>query len=283
MKLSIFTVATPDLTPEQLAASAQKAGLDGIEWRYKEVPEGLRNETPSFWGNNLCSITPGGGDEHLAHFKNVAERYGLTSLSVTPYLTAGDVEGTEKVLAAANKIGAKFIRLGGAIYNRTRSYRELFAESQAYFKNVEPLCKQYGIKGLIETHHGTIIASASAAYRLCEKFDPDYIGVLYDPGNMVYEGFENYRMGLEILGPYLAHVHIKNGGWLQTSELEADGSLKWKSDSMPLKQGMVPWKQVLDDLKFVDYNGYLGLEDFSKEYSSDEMLQQFANYIRELM
>ncbi|MDB5052460.1 MAG: Xylose isomerase domain protein barrel [Bacilli bacterium] len=282
MKLSIFTVATPDFTPEQLAASAQKAGLNSIEWRYKEVPKELKDDKPSFWGNNRCSITPDGGDEHYAQFKKITEQYGLTSLSVTPYLTAGDVEGTEKVLYAAQKIGAQFIRIGGASYDRKRTHRELFEQSLAYMTEVQPLCKRYGIKGLLETHHGTIAASASAAYQLCAKFDPDYIGVLYDPGNMVHEGFENYRMGMEILGPYLAHVHIKNAVWLQTPDLETDGSTKWKAVWKPLLQGIVPWKQVLEDLEFVGYDGYLGLEDFSGEYASDEMMQRFADYIRSL-
>lgn len=283
MKLSVFTVATPDLTPEKLAVTAKEAGIDGIEWRYKEVPEAIRGDKPSFWGNNRSTISPDGGDEHLAHFKQVTEANGLTLLSVTPYLTAGDVEGTEKVLVAAQKLGAKFIRIGSTSYDRTHTYQELYEQTQIYLKNVEPLCKQYGIKGLIETHHGTITASASAARHMVDSFNPDQIGVLYDPGNMVHEGFENYRMGMELLGPYLAHVHIKNAGWLPTSELESDGSILWKADWKPMKAGMVPWKLILEDLKFVGYDGYLGLEDFSLEYDSREMLIQFVTYMRSLL
>jgi sugar phosphate isomerase/epimerase len=283
MKLSVFTVATPDLTPEELAAAAKEAGIDGIEWRYKDVSEENRNEKPSFWRNNLCSISPDGGDEHLAHFKQLTEQNGLTILSVTPYLNSVDVEGTEKVLAAAQKLGARFIRIGSTSYDRTRTYHELYEETQTYLKNVEPLCKQYGIKGLIEIHHGTITASASAARHIVDSFNPDHIGVIYDPGNMVYEGFENYRMGMELLGPYLAHVHIKNAGWLPTSELEDDGSIKWKAEWKPMKEGMVPWKLILDDLKFVRYDGYLGLEDFSTQYESRELLKQFVTYMRSLL
>jgi sugar phosphate isomerase/epimerase len=283
MKLSIFTVATPDLTPEQLALAAKEAGIDGIEWRYKDVPESIRNDKPSFWGNNRSTILPDGGDDHLVHFKQVTELNGLKILSLTPYLTAGDVEGTEKVLIAAQKLGVPFIRIGSTTYDRTRTYNELFEHTMTYLKNVEPLCKRYGIKGLIETHHGTITASASAARHVVEPFNPDHIGVLYDPGNMVHEGFENYRMGMELLGPYLAHVHVKNAGWVPTLEHESDGSVQWEASWKPIKQGIVPWKLVIDDLKFVGYDGYLGLEDFSLEYETPEMLRQFVAYMRSLL
>ncbi|GIX08239.1 MAG: hypothetical protein KatS3mg115_2642 [Candidatus Poribacteria bacterium] len=46
-------------------------------------------------------------------------------------------------------------------------------------------------------------------------FRPEQVGVIHDAGNMVHEGFENYQMGCELLGPYLAHVHVKNAAWVR--------------------------------------------------------------------
>jgi hypothetical protein len=68
------------------------------------------------------------------------------------------------------------------------------------------------------------------------------------------------------LTPEQLAASAQKAGWQQTAELETDGSLRWKTDWMALQLGMVPWKQVLEDL------GY-----------SQEMLQQFADYMRELM
>ena len=45
----------------------------------------------------------------------------------------------------------------------------------------------------------TISCSAGLAHRLVNGFDPDHIGVLFDPGSMVHEGYESYRMGMELL------------------------------------------------------------------------------------
>jgi sugar phosphate isomerase/epimerase len=279
MKLSVFTVATPELSPEELAAAAKSAGIQGIEWRFKETTQEVIDQPPSFWGNNRSTISPSGGDAELDSFKRATERHGLVTVSVTPYLQAGDLEGTEKVLRAARYMGASYIRLGVPGYDRSKPFNELFDLARAYLKAAEALCKQYEVKGLIEIHHGTIAASASGARRLCEGLDPSWIGVLFDPGNSVHEGFENYRMSLELLGPYLAHVHVKNAKWKVTGRLE-DGSASWACDWDGLKEGMVSWRQVIEDLIAVGYDGYLGIEDFSKQFAdSQSMLNHFSDYI----
>ncbi|NEW06923.1 sugar phosphate isomerase/epimerase [Paenibacillus sp. SYP-B3998] len=280
MKLSVFTVATPDLTPEALAKAAQSAGIDGIEWRYKEIPADAVGEQPSFWRNNLCSIDPQASDEELERFRVLAKEHGLVNLSVTPYLNCGDIAGTERVMQVAKKVGASFIRVGVPAYDESRNYNDLYAEAVNYLHHVQELSQQYGVKGLLETHHKTIAPSAGLVHRIISGFNPDYVGVLHDAGNMVHEGFENYRMGLELLGPYLTHVHIKNAGWAPTGE--AQGSIKlWKSDWSPLDEGIVNWKQLLDVLKAVGYEGYLGIEDFSGQYGSSEMLLNYAKKVKQ--
>ncbi len=283
MKLSVFTVSTPELDPGEIAAAAKQAGIHGIEWRYKETPEAVSAEKPSFWGNNRSTISPAGGEEELGRFKRAAERNGMKTISVTPYLQVGDLEATEQVLRAAQYLGASFIRVGVPGYDRSKPFTELFEQAKAYLKKAEALCKKYRIKGLVEIHHGTLAASASGARRLVEDLDPRFIGVLFDPGNSVYEGFENYRMSLEILGPYLAHVHVKNAEWKVKGTSE-DGSAIWQCDWAGLREGMVPWKQVIADLVAVGYDGYLGVEDFSKQFpDSADMLTHFAEYTRGIL
>ncbi|WP_248929810.1 sugar phosphate isomerase/epimerase family protein [Paenibacillus hamazuiensis] len=279
MKLSVFTVVTPDLTPEELGQAAKEAGLDGIEWRFKEIPEAVKDEQPSFWRRNLCSIDPGATDEELEKFAKVAADHGLETVSVTPYLTVGDLAATERVMQVAQKLGARMIRVGVPGYNRTANYNDLYEQAVRYLHDVQDMSKQYGIKSLVETHHMTIAPSAGLAHRLVSGFDPEWIGVLFDPGNMIHEGFENFRMGLELLGPYLAHVHIKNTGWEKGGRRE-DGTVIWQSKWEPIDEGIVPWGQVFEDLKSVGYDGYIGVEDFSGRYSSRELLKRFAEQVR---
>ncbi|UJF36230.1 sugar phosphate isomerase/epimerase family protein [Paenibacillus hexagrammi] len=280
MKLSVFTVSTPDLTPDQMAQAAKAAGIDAIEWRYKDIPEDAVNEKPSFWRNNLCSIDPKLSDEELEPFKQAAAAHQLSTLSVTPYLACGDVAGTERVMQVAKQLGAGFIRVGVPAYDGSSNYNELFAGAVQYLHHVEELSQQYGIKGLVEIHHKTIAPSAGLAHRLVSGFSPERIGVLHDAGNMVHEGFENHRMGLELLGPYLAHVHVKNARWAPAGQSDR-GITLWASDWAPIDEGIVNWHELLVDLKAIGYDGYLGIEDFSGQFDSREMLHNFAAKVRE--
>lgn len=280
MKLSVFTVATPDLTPEQLVVTAKEAGLNGVEWRFAEVPEAAANDKPSFWGNNLCTLNPESTAQELLHYKQITEEQGLEIVSLTPYLNVDDLEATEQVFRSAALLGAKTIRVGVARYDGTVPYPELFGRTSRYLKEAERMAKQYGVKGLVETHHATIAPSAGLAYRLVSACDPDHIGVLYDPGNMIHEGYEHFKMGMELLGPYLAHVHVKNTAWARNGSRE-DGTARWQSAWAPLAEGIVSFKEVFEYLRAVRYEGYLGIEDFSGQYASGEMLREFVRFVRE--
>ncbi|MFB5677920.1 sugar phosphate isomerase/epimerase family protein [Paenibacillus terreus] len=282
MKLSVFTVATPELTPEQLADAAKAAGLNGVEWRYREVPPDAADEQPSYWRNNRCSIDPRLSGEELLKLREITVSRGLKVAGLMPYLQVGDLEAAEQAFYAASQLGAELIRVGVAGYDGTTPYPGLYDKTVKYLKEVEVLAKRYGIKGLVETHHRTIAPSASLAYRLVSGCNPDYIGVLYDPGNMVYEGYEPFQLGMELLGPYLAHVHIKNAAWKQEGR-RADGTARWSAGWSPLEEGMIDYTEVLQALKAIRYEGYLGIEDFSGQYDSRQLLKAFADFVRERM
>lgn len=286
MKLSVFTVATPDLTPSELVKAAAKAGIDGVEWRYKGIPPQEEAKAPSFWGRNLASINPAGTIDEIHAIRELTIQEGLVPIALVPYLSVTDLASTEQAFEAARALGASMMRVGVPSYNRTETYQDLHQKAIQYLSAVEEMARSYGVKALVETHHMTIAPSASLAYRLVSTFDPDHVGVLYDPGNMVYEGYENYRMGLELLGPYLAHVHVKNAVWTekqQSSEHNRFSEKEYACTWSKVQSGVVTWSQVLRDLIAVRYEGYLGVEDFSQSHSSQEMLQNFAQYMKSLL
>lgn len=281
MKFSVFTVMAPDTTPEQMIQYLKETGYDGVEWRYIETPESMKNDPVSFWGNNLCTLSPEMTNDELTRLLHLTKTSGIEVISVTPYLTVGDLAATEQVLQVAEKLGASSIRVGVPGYDRTKNYHSLFKEARNYLNEVEQMCKQYGVKGLVETHHLTIAPSAGLAHRLVDGFNPDHIGVLYDPGNMVHEGYENYRMGLELLGDYLAHVHVKNAHW-EISQKHDDGTVDWAVDWSPIEKGVVDWKQVIADLKAVGYDQTIGMEDFSGVYNTKEAMQHNIDWVKKL-
>jgi sugar phosphate isomerase/epimerase len=291
MKLSVFTVAVPDLNAAELASAAAAAGIEGIEWRFRGIPEDALSEQPSFWRNNRCSIDPDRWQEQVPAFREAAAVHGRQAIALVPYLSCGDLPAAEQAFHAASKLGASMMRVGVPGYDRTTAYPELYAKAVRYLNEVQDMAKQYSIKAVVETHHQTIAPTASLAHRLVQSLDPEHVGVLYDPGNMVHEGYENHRMGLELLGPYLAHVHVKNAGWYvkeagNTGDRAASSpssgsdlplSTSWQCHWAPLTEGMVDWVQMVRDLRAVGYDGYYGIEDFSGVLQSKVMLQHFAD------
>ncbi|HLX64257.1 MAG TPA: sugar phosphate isomerase/epimerase family protein [Planctomycetota bacterium] len=72
--------------------------------------------------------------------------------------------------------------------------------------------------------------------------------VNYDPANMLEHGAV---AGVEILAPYIVHTHAKD---------------KHPKTGRPtVGQGAVPWKDYLNALKQIGYNGWYMLEDESNE------------------
>jgi sugar phosphate isomerase/epimerase len=130
----------------------------------------------------------------------------------------------------------------------------------------------------VEIHHGTICPSASSAYRLVSHFDPEAIGVIYDPGNMVFEGFEDYRLGIELLGPYLAHVHIKNAAYT----IPEKGGV-WIPCWAPLEDGVVNFTWLFTALQEAGYDGWLSMEDFSEARPSGEELRHNYDFIQDTL
>ena len=65
----------PDLTPEEAVQEIKDAGYDGVEWRVTRVPDEVKGEEPSFWGNNLCTLAP--TEEEARRARRISEEAGL--------------------------------------------------------------------------------------------------------------------------------------------------------------------------------------------------------------
>jgi len=272
MKVGVFTVGLPDLTPEEAVRELKYAGYDGVEWRVTRVPEEARGEEFTFWGNNLCTLAPTEEEAHRA--RRISEEAGLEIPGLGTYVAVGDLEAADEAMRFAVTAGASQVRVGAGAPDG-RPYKELFASAREFLAGVEELVRSHGVKALIEVHHRTICPSASLAHRLVSVFDPDLVGVILDPGNMAQEGFENYRIGAELLGPYLAHVHIKNSAF----ERPAGGGV-WEPRWAPLEDGVVDFGLVFEALEHVGYDGWLVMEDFSGVRPSREALRYNLEFVR---
>jgi sugar phosphate isomerase/epimerase len=204
---------------------------------------------------------------------------GLAIPAIASYVQAADLENVERVLRGTAALGVPMARIQVPRYNGQGSYVALWESARRDYREVERVARAHGVKALVEIHHETIVPSASAARRFLDGFDPESVGTIYDPGNMVWEGHEQYRLGLETLGPYLAHVHAKNSAWRQTGQ-RADGSLDWEAEWAPLDKGIVDLHELFAALRAVGYDGWISVEDFTTDPPLSERVRKNLEYLR---
>ncbi len=277
-KYAVFTVMCPESDLEETAALASSVGLDGLEWRVtKKAKEPI--EEVSYWGANRSTVDIDDADADLARAKAIADRHGLAMPILGTYVRCDELSVVETAMRAGAAAGCRKLRVGPPSYDGSRPYQELFEEAVRNFEAVAALARKYEVQACVEMHMGNITPSAGLAHRLVSNFDPREIGVIFDPGNMVIEGFENYQLGLELLGPYLSHVHAKNCLWEQAGE--EDGVAKWSWKMAAVKRGQADWATITAALKKVGYEGWLSFEDFS-EGDTKAKLSDGLSYLKGL-
>lgn len=277
MKYAVFTVSTPSMTPEEVAPRLKEYGYDGIEWRVideKPNPPGM-----GFWHGNKSTVPFSKLEANAPRIRQLAEENGLEMPALGTYVPASSLEDVETAMRGAVALGIKRLRINVARYDASESFMPLWKRDREHYNRVAELARKYSVQALIEIHHRSVCPSASAARMYVEGMDAQHVGVIHDVGNMVYEGFENYRMGLEMLGDYLAHVHVKNARWFP-EKYRQDKSLIWKCDAAPLHKGIADIRDLFEALKAVGYDGWITVEDFSVERPLDDRLKENLAFLK---
>ncbi|MCE5323318.1 sugar phosphate isomerase/epimerase [bacterium] len=256
-KYAASTVMMPEFRPEQAARILKELGYDGVEWRVHALPVVPEKVLQS----NLATLNIETIIKDAADIRSLCHDNGLDIIGLGTYLSYKFLDEIEMCMEAAKIMDCPSIRVSPPLYSGSLNYNDLFEEAIEGYEKVEGLAKQYKVRANVEIHNGNICSSASLAYKFVSNFDPDYVGVIYDPGNMVCEGYENWQLGLELLGPYLSHVHVKNMAWVEHKK--TDNERVWRTSAAPMNEGFVPWRWVMHVLDKVGYEGWLSLEDFS--------------------
>jgi sugar phosphate isomerase/epimerase len=273
VKFAVFTASTPDWSPTEATQILAAQGWDGIEWRITDQADA---DEPGFWAGNRATWPLSGLEESVPSIAAITRDAGLSFSGLGGYARCDNHEDVERMLAATAALGAARVRV---TMPRTDSgeYSALFAAARADLSWIASRAAAHGVQALIELHHETITASASAARRLVDGLDPARVGVIHDLGNLVIEGFE--EGGLDILGPYLAHVHVKNVRWVPLAAGE-DGVVAWHHEWATLRAGQADVFGYLASLVRHGYDGWITVEDFSTELPLEERTADNLAFLR---
>lgn len=298
MKHSVFTVVLPELTIEEQTRAMAEWGYQGVEWRVANSPMEYQPGQPfNFWNNRVEDIWVGALVKEAPRLRRLAEENGLETVSLAGYSQCSDVKAMEALCEGCEITGARFFRVHVTRYDGKVSYNTLYEEAVRDLERVAKMAAEHGVRACLELHPGTIHPSAAMAHRLLSHFDPKCVGVIYDAGNLSNEGYEETKMGLELLGEYLAYLHVKDGGWLRTGE-GAESQLGqalsardeeyvgpprgWRWEVGRPGEGLANWPKVMKALKVLGYDGWFSNEDFREEPATEEKLRQDMEYLRML-
>ena len=276
MKFSVFTASTPDWEPEQAAQLLAAQGWHGIEWRITDQAEAL---TPGFWAGNRSSWPLTGLEASVPEIARITAAAGLEFSGIGGYARCDDHDNVERMLAATAALGARQVRVTMPPLG-SGDYRALFAGARTDLEWVATRAAEHGVKALVELHHRTITSSASAAIRLVDGLDPAAVGVIHDLGNLVIEGHEDFLAAFQMLGPYLAHVHVKNALWRASVEKGSDSSVTWQNEWASLRDGQADVEAYFTALSDHGYDGWVTVEDFSTELPLAERTADNLAYLR---
>lgn len=279
MKYAVFSVSMPEYAPDAAVTRLKELGYDGIEWRV--IDQAPDAQGADFWARNRATLPFSTFEKDAPVWKALTEAAGLAMPGLGTYVRCDHPDAVESAMRGAVAMGVPQLRVTVPQYDGSEPFLPLWERSQAQYRDVAELARSHGVKALLELHHRTLTPSASAARRFLDGCDPDHVGVIHDIGNMPYEGYETPRMGLEVLGDYLAHVHVKNARWFPTKYRE-DGTLEWKCDWAPLHKGVIDLRLLFTALRAVGYDGWIGVEDFSTVTPLDQRLTANLAYLKQI-
>lgn len=280
MKFAVFTVSIPDYTPEEAVTKIKESGYDGVEWRVIDQDPG--HAGGGFWSANKATIPLTSLETEAPRVRKLTEDADLEMPSIGTYVSCEDLAETDAAMRGAKTLGVPKLRVRVPNYNGTDPFMPIWERAREQYKGVAELAARNDIQALIELHHRSITPSASSARLFLEGLDPAHVGVIHDAGNMVHEGYETHRLSLEMLGPYLSHVHVKNARWFPVKYLK-DRTVEWKCDWAPIHKGIIDIRALFRALTAVGYDGWIGLEDFSTERPLDDRLRENLAYLKAIV
>lgn len=276
MKFSIATISLPTLSIADCVTNVRAAGFGGIEWRVEPRRGSIPDATPAhpFLKDNRATIPL--KVSAAADVARDTRAAGLEVVGLGTYIEVGDTETLRVACAMATEAQVPQIRLQAPRISRTHQrYSVLFEQTVTFFAEIEAAARDAGIRALLEIHHNTICSSAALAHRVVSRFDPAHVGVIYDLGNLVFEGYEAHEIALDLLGDYLGHVHLKNAAHFRSPGGD------WKPGWTPLENGEVDVPATLELIHRHGYTGWVSVEDMSLDRPPEVTLNHNATQLRQ--
>jgi sugar phosphate isomerase/epimerase len=234
------------------------------------------------------TLRPGGhiAPENAADLAGAAKAVramGLDVPMITTNVTAADEPYAGDIFRAAAAADVRQIKLGYWAYRGFGQIQAQLDETRRKLDGLEALAGECGVQANVHIHCDDVMsADAAIVYLLLQGRDRTRVGAYVDPGHMTVEGGgSGWRMGLDLLSPWVNLVAVKSMAWTHQYD-PALAQERWDWQQVPLRQGLVPWPEVFRYLHQIGYDGVVSLHSEYqgsrswRDLSLEELLAQSA-------
>jgi len=251
---------------EKTAQTLANMGFDGIDLTVRPGGHVLPEEV----------------EKGLPEAVKIAESKGLTVPMITTGVVDAEDDYSEQIFASAEECNVEYLKLGYWHYEGFGKIKSQIDFARKKLEGIEKLCQKYNVCAAIHIHSGDCLsASPAVVYMLLDGFNPKYLGAYIDPGHMAVEGGKSvWKIGMDLLSDKIKMVSIKDFGWFNK------GDKNWKSELVPLDQGLVRWNEVFKYLKQISFDGCLSVHSEYGGLNIHELIEQTRKdlaYIKEIL
>lgn len=242
-KIGLCSVTFRHMTVKQVIETAKKSSISGIEWGGdRHVPPGSVERA-----------------EEVAKFMEQAK---LETVSYGSYYRAGYDKNEfsfETVLDTAIELKAPAIRVWAGRLGSADADQHNRNKVVADIRRIADLATRHQITINLEYHARSLTDTPESAKRLMREIDHSNVYLYWQPA--VGETIENRLKSIEIINPWLSHVHV----------------FHWKEiERLSFEDGMGEWKQYLRQLEPREGTRYL-LMEFVKNDDPEQFYHDVKN------
>jgi sugar phosphate isomerase/epimerase len=277
MKLMMFSKHLQSLSLAEAGKAVRELGFEGLDLTVR--PGGF--------------IEPQRVAQELTLKVRMLREIGLEVPLATTAITRADEPHARETFEAIHFAGISEIKLGYVRYGAFGTLQTTLDQAARDLEQIEALARATGLRANLHMHSGPYTTSNPAfVHWLIKDRDPAAIGAYVDPGHMTVEGGrDGWRSGLDLLGPRITLVAIKDMAW-DSREDEKLGKTRWDMKMVPLRRGIVRWPDVFACLRHLDFTGWISVHsEYTggqswRDLTVPELLEQTREdlaYLREVM
>lgn len=212
MKIAGHTMGVPELDIVESIRFMQRLGFHGIEVRFTHDgqldpspgPLRMNRVRPELVERTRLALADAGIELVL-----LSGYHGDFS---TPAAAAETREAVRREIDLAASLGAPLLRVMGGAYGSFwrggTGHRDMERRTAEALHELAQEAHEQGVTIVLETHAATMIETAATARRFMELVDSPHIGLIYDQDQIGKNGGEAPEEAVELLAPYIRHVHL---------------------------------------------------------------------------